>query len=142
MLSKITEGTRLLNALWESMDPEKLDALQIERLRARGYVVEKPGGFETPKEICARLGISESKFARRFKRYHKHHPIDTERGPLGRLIALRSNFMLDMFLLGAKRPNKADLGLASQICALAPNCQRFSASKQLNGRKRAVKKPA
>lgn len=90
----------------------------IQRLRNRGYVVELRGPWETVKVICKRLHISTSKFRRRMKRRHPS-PLDVDQGPSGRISAIRSNILLDKFLVGAngeiKVPKRAKASLTLRI---------------------------
>src|SRR5947208_4746981 len=91
----------------------------IERLRGRGWIVELSGPWETVKHICARLGISTSKFRRRMKRRPHPNPSDVDVGLSGRLIALRSNLQLDTFLVGrngeVKVPKRSRANLTIRI---------------------------
>jgi hypothetical protein len=81
--------------------PNEIDQMMIQRLRSRGFIVGKSGPTETAKHICARLGISTSKFRRRRKR-RPPNPSDVDLGPTGRLIGIRSNLEYDKFLVGAR----------------------------------------
>jgi hypothetical protein len=124
--------------------------------------VTLPGKWESPAEVCKRLKISRSKFARRWKRYAKAKPEDVQLGPTRRLIAIRSNPALDVFLIGSKRlellaRGSADIlatlqvsreriatlrGLTSQIGELASVLTQLPARKPLKSKRRKRKKAA
>jgi hypothetical protein len=89
--------------------------------------------------ICERLKISRSKFSRRWKRYAKAQPEDVQLGPSGRLIAIRSNPALDVFLMGPKR---MVLRLTSQIVEVASVLTQISAAPRLKSKRRRRKKAA
>jgi hypothetical protein len=78
--------------------PDEIDDWCINRLRQRGYIVETRGPWETPAKLCRRLRISRSKFRRRWRRYPRPKASDVQMGEKGRLVSLRSNTVLDLFL--------------------------------------------
>lgn len=78
--------------------PDEIDTWCIKRLRDRGFIVEPRGDWETPSKLCRRLKISRSKLRRRWKRYPRPQASDVQLGPKGRVIMLRSNPVLDLFL--------------------------------------------
>lgn len=72
-------------------------------VKAHGFSVIKEGNWESPKEICARLGISLSGT---FNRRMKNMPLiaslsaDVVRGPSGRVLFVQSNLFFDDYLKG------------------------------------------
>jgi hypothetical protein len=77
---------------------DDIDAWCVKRLLQRGYIVRMRGPWETPAQICRRLRISRSKFCRRWKRYPRPNHGEIQRGEKGRLVMLRSDPILDLFL--------------------------------------------
>jgi hypothetical protein len=98
-----------------------------------------PGKWENTAEICKRLKISRSKFARRWERYAKAQPEDVQVGPSGRLLAIRSNPALDVFLIGPKRLVRR---FTSQIVDIASVLTQQPTPKRLKSRRRRRKKAA
>jgi hypothetical protein len=86
---------------------DRLVAEMKDILNAQGYVVEVPCDWESPKELCARLGISVKTFCVRMKEPLCPKPHDTIRNERG-IDLLRSHSVLDAFLTKNKRtPNPA-----------------------------------
>jgi hypothetical protein len=81
----------------------------IRIVRAHGYSVIKDGEWESPKEICDRLGIS---LGGRFIRRMKNMPLiaslsaDVVRGPSGRVLFVQSNLFFDEYLKGKSHGKK------------------------------------
>jgi len=124
-------------ALLVTILPEQVDKLCIARLQSRGYVVTTLGQWETRSAICKRLNISRKKFTNRLKRYPKLGPGEVQRGPSGRLLAVRSNPTLDCFLVGPKRAVRK---MESQIARLAPIVAPSSDVRRLKSKRRQRKK--
>jgi hypothetical protein len=82
--------------------PDELAADAVNYLLQRGYVVEMPGDWETPTELCRRIGISPRTFDRRMKdrRFMPQVDLD-ERG--GRIMRLRSNSVFDKWIRPKRR---------------------------------------
>lgn len=90
-----------------SLLQDVLEAEMIEILIKQGWSVERPGGWETPGEICARLGISANKFCYRIKDPMCPKPYAVIRTRDERCIRhLRSHSVLDKFLSNT-RPQSA-----------------------------------
>jgi hypothetical protein len=79
---------------------EQLIAEMSQILRGHGYAVEIPQTWETPRELCARLGISQATFCRKIVLSSCPQPFSVIRDGRG-ITNLRSHSVLDAFL---KRP--------------------------------------
>jgi hypothetical protein len=82
--------------------PEEINAWCAAWLTQQGYRVIPPDLEETPLELCQRLRISRDVLRRRLKgRWCP--PIGTRRSPSGRLVAITSDPVADIFLQTGRR---------------------------------------
>jgi AraC-like DNA-binding protein len=70
-------------------------------LKLQNYGIHGLRSWESPNDLCDRMGISPSTLQRRLKS-SSCPEADIERGPSGRLIRLRSNPSLEEFLQTSK----------------------------------------
>lgn len=137
----------MLNTLWNDLSrerqsafmliqgPEALDDISIRRLESRAASLSNEsiqrlsrllafaiGKYETQTQLAKRLEISLSKLRRRFESEFKP-ACDAERGAGGRIVHIRSNPLLDAFLVGARHPVSE---LASKIFVIAPRSRHKS----------------
>lgn len=83
-----------------SMDEQEQINRAIEYLQAHGYMVVLPGEWlvwETPSQLCERLGCSVTHFCR-CRRRSGCPAFRMDCGPHGRIRKLRSNEALESFL--------------------------------------------
>lgn len=87
-----------------SADTEnELDTVAKRWLENRGYVVaEWRPSWETPLEICKRLGVSRMTLDRRLKRRDRP-PVETDNPTGHRLMKVCSNDLFDRFVTGGGR---------------------------------------
>lgn len=79
-------------------DDDERELWCVQFLLGRGYAVEKAiGDWETPAQLCTRLGLSKRSFSRRLKRTKFMPFADIERGQR-RIIRIRSNPNFDRWL--------------------------------------------
>lgn len=78
-----------------------LQAVAKEYLEERGFLVTKWLDWETPGQICNRLGIGVQTLERRLRKPHRP-PVEVIRHPGGRLAQICSNELFDAFLLEGK----------------------------------------
>ncbi|MGI9172535.1 MAG: hypothetical protein ACR2F0_04400 [Chthoniobacterales bacterium] len=97
-LGVINHTDEMVQIVITGVSQDEINEWCVTRLRARGYAVDRSGKWETPRELCERLGISKSKLRRRWGRYPRPQTRDVQTGPSGRLVMLRSNSILDAFL--------------------------------------------
>lgn len=113
---------------------DEIEIFMVMKLLGKGYIVEKPQNWETPGEICLRLGISMRTFNRRIK--NRWLPqCDIDRGGARRITRLRSNSALDAFLrLGHTSGQKS--AVSGQVAATPgrnPIAGKGSERHQING---------
>jgi hypothetical protein len=80
----------------------------IELLQEHDYIVILPGErarWETPTELCERIGISPTHFCRCQKRAGCPF-FQKDTGPKGRIRKLRSNDALESFLRAQRKPGR------------------------------------
>ncbi len=79
-------------------DEQELTLAAVHYLAQRGIVIpDQPIPWETRAEFCRRVGISKRDFSRRIA--SRWCPlVDVERGPHGRLKALRSTPAFEAFM--------------------------------------------
>ena len=83
-----------------SLLQDQLVAEMTRILREQGYAVEIPQHWESPRDLCARLGISQATFCRKNISSSCPKPYAAVRDGRG-ITSLRSHSVLDAFL---KRP--------------------------------------
>ena len=72
---------------------------ELKKLLERcGYNVSIQRKWERQVTVCKRLRISPSKFRRRLVRWSRSRQVDAQFGPKGRLVLIRSNPELDIYL--------------------------------------------
>jgi hypothetical protein len=80
-----------------------LELAAVQLLVAKGYIVEMAGEWETPGELCARLGVSPSRFRRKMGQINFAPTVKIERGEKGRLRKLRSSPAFDRWICNGKK---------------------------------------
>lgn len=73
-------------------------------LKARGYQVLTATDWETPKELCQRLGIKPAALSQALRHPKSPGPHDVTYGPTNRVRYLRSTPALDQFLTRNRKP--------------------------------------
>lgn len=92
-------GDLVANIIGYPKDQLILDMIKV--LKDEGYSVVKDGEWESPREICDRLGIS---LGGTFNRRIKNMPlsasfnVDIIKGPSGRVLFIQSNLFFDEYL--------------------------------------------
>ena len=86
------------------MSESSLEAWAIEWLTNRGWRVTSPHDWETPKELCLRLGISSAHLSRSLRKAQCPKPFDLIAGQMGRIVWLKCTKDLEAYLLKFK-PN-------------------------------------
>jgi hypothetical protein len=72
-------------------------------LTKRGYQILSSTEWETPKELCTRLGIRSSHLSQALRHPASPGPQDVTYGPTNRVLYLRSTPALDAFLTKHKK---------------------------------------
>jgi len=101
--ASLTINGSSLRAIFSAANSVLQDLLvgqMISILQLHGYVVEIPQTWESPRELCARLEISQATFCRKIVLSSCPKPFSVIRDGRG-ITNLRSHSVLDAFL---KRP--------------------------------------
>jgi hypothetical protein len=79
-----------------------LESVAKEYLEDRGWVVTKWLKWETPTEICSRLGIHSETLRRRLGKRNRPR-VEVEKSFNGRILHVCSNELFDAFLTEGKK---------------------------------------
>ena len=82
--------------------PDALEKWAISFLTDRGWHVSSPHDWETPKELCLRLGISSAHLSRSLRKACCPKPYEIICGNMGRIIWLKSTNELEHYLIAHK----------------------------------------
>ena len=86
----------------KGLGPAALEAWAIAWLKGRGWRVTSPHDWETPKELCLRLGISSAHLSRSLRKPTCPKPFDLVAGQMGRIVWLKSTKDLEAYLVKFK----------------------------------------